>query len=999
MSWFKKLAVLFGGKKSCEKASMQNAGDLGERKSVSKEDEAPHLHYRTPGNSDPHGKARVFFAAHPDDFETFFEPIVEMIWEYQRNTAFWYEEKPFLPTEELLPRLSEMNLIVMPVTTRLLTGKSRAIEIILPFAEEKHIPVLPLMMETGLDDVFTKIFGEIQYLMPGDTDPTAIPFEQKLKKYISGVLIGDEQAQRIRDSFDAYIFLSYRKKDRKYAQELMRMIHRNERYRDIAIWYDEYLTPGENFNETIRAALEKSDLFGLVVTPSLLEDPNYVMQHEFPAAREAGKPILPMEATETKREELEKHYEGIPACVHTGSEMEWNTALEESLMRIALQESDKSPEHSFLMGLAYLDGIDVEVDSEKAVKLIETAAEAGLEEALRKLVSMYHDGKGVPRDYHKSVEWQEKLVSLIRKKYQRGEYEKKDRILVFELWNLGDACYHLRQLEKARRSYEEMRTAAAQIDREFGVGIRDLSVSYHKLGDIERALGNPEGAKRNYEKALEIREKLAEETGTIESWRDLSVSYNKLGDIEKALGNLEGAKRNCERDLALSVKLAEETNTVRSRRDLSVSYKKLGDIEKALGNPEGAKRSYEKALEISEKLAEETDTIESRRDLSISYLKLGEIEKVLGNLKEAKRSYEKDLEISRKLAEETDTIESWRDLSVSYTKSGEIEKALGNPEGAKGNYGKALEINRKLAEATDTVESRRDLSVSFHHLGEIERVLGNLEGAKINFEKDLEISRKLAEETGTVESRRDLAVSYHKSGDIEKAMGNPEGAKSCYGKALEISEKLAEETNMIESRRDVSVSYLKSGEIEQALGNPEGAKRNYEKALEICEKLAEETGTIESRRDLAVSYHKSGEIEQALGNPEGAKRSYEKALEISRKLAEETDTIESWRDLSITYHKSGDIEKALGNPEGAKGNYEKALEISGRLARQLKTMESFDDLAVSCYKIGCLGNMSYLQQAYEIWKELAERFPAVTEFARRKEIAGEILTFLQEGSD
>ena len=43
---------------------------------------------------------------------------------------------------------------------------------------------------------------------------------------------------------------------RRYAQELMRLIHKNEFCRDIAIWYDEYLTPGEDFNQEIAAALE-----------------------------------------------------------------------------------------------------------------------------------------------------------------------------------------------------------------------------------------------------------------------------------------------------------------------------------------------------------------------------------------------------------------------------------------------------------------------------------------------------------------------------------------------------------------------------------------------------------------------------------------------------------------------------------------------------------------------------------------------------------------------
>ena len=56
----------------------------------------------------------------------------------------------------------------------------------------------------------------------------------------------------------------------------MRLIHQNDFCRDIAIWYDEYLEPGENFNNAILKAIEKSKLFTMVVTPNLINEDNYV---------------------------------------------------------------------------------------------------------------------------------------------------------------------------------------------------------------------------------------------------------------------------------------------------------------------------------------------------------------------------------------------------------------------------------------------------------------------------------------------------------------------------------------------------------------------------------------------------------------------------------------------------------------------------------------------------------------------------------------------------
>ena len=921
----------------------------GERDIRSSESEHE-LAFHTRGQKNPKGLPRVFFACHPEDFELYFRRIAGMVDAFQ-DVAFFFErdpEKNPMLWAELSGRLSDMQLIIMPVSTRLLFTENRAVREILPFANERHIPILPIMFETGLDDKYREIFGDLEYLIPVNIDVTAIPFEQKLEKYLEGVLVGAEMAQRVRDAFDAYIFLSYRKKDRAYAQELMRMIHKSDRYRDIAIWYDEYLVPGESFNDAIKVALEKGRLFALVVTPNLLEKDNYVMLHEYPAAKDSGKPILPVQMVETDREKLKACYKEIPDSVDVHDGKAWEQAAVRYFRDLAVTKNNDDPQHTFLIGLAYLDGIDVEVDSRKAEELITGAADEGLTVAMEKLVAMYHDGKGVERDYRRSAGWRERLVNALRAAWQESRKQADLRAYIQALWELGDAYWDLKDLEAAGNAYTEMKTAAETQIEEWDIrGVRNLLVSYSKLGDIELGLGNPEGAKRNYEKALEISGKLEREVITAESRRDLAVLYNRLGDIEKGFGNLKGARRNYEKALEISEMLEREMNTAVSRRDLSLSYDRLGNIEQGLGNLEGAKKNYEKALEIREKLWREEKTAESRRDLIVSYSKLGDIEQDLGNL-----------------------------------------------EGAKRNYEKALEISEKLVRETNTAVSRRDLLPSYIGLGDIERVQGNLEGAKKNYEKALEISGKLARETNTVESRRDLSIIYERIGDIEEGLGNLEEARRNYEKALGINEKLVRETNMAEPRQSLAINYGRLGDIEQRQGNLEGAKKNYEKALEISGKLARETNTAGARRAVSVSYSRIGDIEKGQGNLEGAKRNYEKALEIREKLERETKTIESRRDLSISYGRLADIEKSLGNLEGAKRNYEKALEISEKLAREMKTVSDYDDLAVTYYKIGTLdGNIDkeYLTKAFKIWDYLAQACPSMPILAQKRDYIKRLL--------
>ncbi|MBR7161510.1 MAG: toll/interleukin-1 receptor domain-containing protein, partial [Clostridia bacterium] len=365
--------------------------------------------YKTKGDSSPERKPRVYFTCHPEDFEKHFEKICEDIFA-THDCAVYYTESMTEEIEEKYKEsdLGQMNLFVIPVTFKLLSKPNRAMDSDFRYAKEKHIPVLPIMKEPGLDEIYSRKdkFGELQYLNPDAQDMTAISYEEKLKKYLESVLISNETAERIRKAFDAYIFLSYRKKDRHYANELMKMIHSHPEFRDIAIWYDEFLTPGESFRENIKKMMQDSKLFTLLVTPNLLEyvngEPNYVMAHEYPDAKKAGMDILPTEMEETDKAELCSKYPEMPECVNPNEDELFKNRLLDTLSEIAISENNADPEHNFLIGLAYLDGIDVEKNAERGIALITMAAEANLPEAMEKLYDMYCEGKGVQVDYRKA---------------------------------------------------------------------------------------------------------------------------------------------------------------------------------------------------------------------------------------------------------------------------------------------------------------------------------------------------------------------------------------------------------------------------------------------------------------------------------------------------------------------------------------------------------------------------------------------------------------------
>ncbi|MBQ3499404.1 MAG: sel1 repeat family protein, partial [Clostridia bacterium] len=147
----------------------------------------------------------------------------------------------------------------------------------------------------------------------------------------------------------------------------------------------------------------------------------YVMTTEYPMAREAGKPILPAELVETDKSLLAEKYEGIPDCTDAYNDAELSAALLDSIKKIAIKTNDNSPEHNFFIGLAYLGGVDVEVDHEKALELITFAAESGLVEAMKYLVVMYEKGKGVQINYKCALGWQYKIMNILFERFMQQE--------------------------------------------------------------------------------------------------------------------------------------------------------------------------------------------------------------------------------------------------------------------------------------------------------------------------------------------------------------------------------------------------------------------------------------------------------------------------------------------------------------------------------------------------------------------------------------------------
>ena len=198
----------------------------------------------------------------------------------------------------------------------------------------------------------------------------------------------------------------------------------------------------------------------------------------------------------TDRKELLEKYTDIPTPTDARNEAELSGALFNAVKKMAIKENDASPEHNFFIGLAYLGGVDVEINYTRAIDLITSAAEAGFVDAMEKLIDIYQNGIGVSSDYTKVVFWQRKLNDSLKsqldiKKTTDAEI-KRYSDLVFLLSNNLKRMGFGDESVAVRKEYCEFYEAFVSMrykddSRKLPEAYQELFYDYSKIGLKDKA--------------------------------------------------------------------------------------------------------------------------------------------------------------------------------------------------------------------------------------------------------------------------------------------------------------------------------------------------------------------------------------------------------------------------------------------------------------------------------------------------------------------------------
>ncbi|MBP5332365.1 MAG: hypothetical protein J6Y89_11000 [Lachnospiraceae bacterium] len=119
------------------------------------------LQVKTYCDRNPRGLVRILFFAADEDYDKYLDDISDRILRLYPHVAVYYSRDPGDITDEVL---SQMRLAVCPATMSFLSINCKARKLLFRKIQQLHIALLPIGMERGIEYIFNKICGEIQFL-------------------------------------------------------------------------------------------------------------------------------------------------------------------------------------------------------------------------------------------------------------------------------------------------------------------------------------------------------------------------------------------------------------------------------------------------------------------------------------------------------------------------------------------------------------------------------------------------------------------------------------------------------------------------------------------------------------------------------------------------------------------------------------------------------------------------------------------------------------------
>lgn len=776
---------------------------------------------------------KVFCDFHKKDLEHFVK-IKNDIFDICKCSLFYYENEDKSADESDQEfNIAKSNLYVLIVSSNVLFDSDfdkRSYQI----AIKRNIPILPILVENGLEEVFNEKFGNIQCINTclEVQDPTAVPYIEKLQNFLTQSFSLSFDVNEIRRSFDTSIFLSYRKKDRIYAQKLLEAIHSSDKLKNIAIWYDEFLVPGEDFNDSIKSELENSAIFMLLVTPSILEDKNYIKIVEYPIAQSLNKSIIPVETVPTNITELRSSYPDIPETIKALDVEQLKNIILEVLEENDIVISERTAERDFFIGFAFLKGLYVEKNTSIAIEMIEQSASAGVLDAIKMLVSIYKYGDGCESDTKKAVDWQKEYIERLLLRFKNSSTQENAELILAAYKELADIFVRDNNTIDAANAFIEIIDFLKDSPfKDNAFAKKHSAEAYESVALLFINEGDYSRARYDYiEKAINLRKEIYLSHSVKNAVVDLVIVYLLLARCQSESDDVIGLKTTIKVELKeIATKLLDYgissvwLESLRTLQKVLFGLNSIGQYLNQLNMQEEAFIFIGAAVNLAEAINGRYNTVNTNilaynafKNDGQQHIKIN----VENHLRVAEASFVKAHDIALSLLEQSETSEIHLIAAESYINLARIMHKLKKEDVAVENLKAAFCSYKESITTLQTIPAKQKLYQSYYVAAEIYAELTRFEDAQIMLEQGLEINNEIVQASSLSIYKLEMADALKQKGEMLKKQWEFEEALNCFVKRHELVKAGAHKNAHIfliaESYENLIAAHKSLGNIREA---------------------------------------------------------------------------------------------------------------------------------------------------------------------------------------
>lgn len=437
--------------------------------------------------------------------------------------------------------------------------------------------------------------------------------------------------------------------------------------------------------------------------------------------------------------------------------------------------------------------------------------------------------------------------------------------------------------DKAQKRFNEVRALAN-------------SFLFEITPEVEKLSGSTRAKELIVKRALKYLDSLVKEAGgDLELQKELALAYEKVGSVqgnpyEQNVGDIEGARKSYEKAEAIYERLIRaKPDDIEIQNSFAKILELLGDIHFYNEDTKRAENYYSRSQRLLEKVvASEPNNRDILKRLASIYNELGLVAFWDGKNKESLAFYDKSRGIfERLLAENSEDLIIASETANTYVRIGEV---LGWEERSKEAgeiLQKGLEMLKEISVKSPNDKSvRRKLMLAFMRRAE------NFMDRK-QFEKGIEFHRRAEEialqasreDTANARAQRDLVIISYKVAEALDMSGKSREGLGKLEEVLSLQTALAErDSKNAQHKFDIANTLNAIGEARFNLKNFDAALRSFEQSIENYKQSGE--NPLESyklQRGIAVVEQNIGEVYTALADEKKNRSLHRKALEYYKR--------------------------------------------------------------------------------------------------------------------